>query len=119
MSNSNTTATTVEVDGRSHTADVVTEETLAHTFDDLFLSQRVLKGLQVCGFTRPSPVQLHAIPMGKFGTDLIVQAKAGTGKTLVFTLVILETIHTGKILDSNPITPSLIVLRSDALLSMQ
>lgn len=59
-------------------------------FEGLHLSQRVLKGLKNAGFLRPSPIQLKSIPLGRCGLDLIVQAKAGTGKTCVFTVIALE-----------------------------
>eukprot|EP00794_Sanderia_malayensis_P005996 gene5996-6692_t len=59
-------------------------------FSSFMLSHDVLQGLQINGFNRPSPVQLKAIPLGKCGVDLIVQAKSGTGKTCVFTIIALE-----------------------------
>ncbi|KNC87453.1 hypothetical protein SARC_00435 [Sphaeroforma arctica JP610] len=60
------------------------------TFEGLLLSAPVLKGLHRAGYIRPSPIQLQAIPLGKCGLDLIAQAKSGTGKTCVFTVVVLE-----------------------------
>ncbi|CAH8526894.1 unnamed protein product [Heterobilharzia americana] len=62
-------------------------------FADLQLSAPVLHGLRDAGFIRPSPVQIKAIPLGRLGMDLIVQAKSGTGKTVVFAVVILEAIN--------------------------
>jgi len=35
-------------------------------------------------------VQEAAIPLGRVGSDLIVQAKSGTGKTAVFAIICLE-----------------------------
>ncbi|NWW83451.1 DDX20 helicase, partial [Climacteris rufus] len=43
-------------------------------------------------FHRPSPVQLKAIPLGRCGLDLIVQAKSGTGKTCVFATIALDAV---------------------------
>jgi superfamily II DNA/RNA helicase len=51
----------------------------------------VTHAVKVAG--RPSPVQTAAIPLGRLGADLIVQAKAGTGKTLVFGTVCLEKLQ--------------------------
>ncbi|CAH8841341.1 unnamed protein product [Trichobilharzia szidati] len=62
-------------------------------FTNLQLSKPVLRGLQDAGFIRPSPIQFKAIPMGTLGLDLIVQAKSGTGKTVVFAVVILDSIN--------------------------
>mgnify|MGYP006414216597 CR=1 FL=1 len=45
-----------------------------------------------CSFDIPSPIQASAIPLGKFGVDIIAQAKSGTGKTVVFAVIILENI---------------------------
>ncbi|KAF5269968.1 hypothetical protein FQR65_LT05767 [Abscondita terminalis] len=63
-----------------------------YTFDNFILSPAVGRGLQEAGFYKPSPIQVKAIPLGKCGLDLIVKAKSGTGKTLVFTVIALEMI---------------------------
>ncbi|XP_007650966.1 probable ATP-dependent RNA helicase DDX20 isoform X1, partial [Cricetulus griseus] len=61
-------------------------------FESLLLSRPVLEGLRAAGFERPSPVQLKAIPLGRCGLDLIVQAKSGTGKTCVFSTIALDSL---------------------------
>ncbi|XP_014665154.1 PREDICTED: uncharacterized protein LOC106807357 [Priapulus caudatus] len=61
-------------------------------FAGLLLSGSVQNGLRTAGFKRPSPIQLKAIPLGRCGLDLIVQAKSGTGKTCVFTVIALENL---------------------------
>ncbi|NXS42566.1 DDX20 helicase, partial [Balaeniceps rex] len=61
-------------------------------FGSLLLSAPVLAGLEAAGFHRPSPVQLKAIPLGRCGLDLIVQAKSGTGKTCVFSTIALDAV---------------------------
>lgn len=73
------------------TVDVLNVETADRTFDCLSLPPPILSALKSIGFVRPSPVQLRAIPLGRLGADLIVQAKSGTGKTCVFCVVALET----------------------------
>lgn len=72
------------------TGDVTVTENV--DFNSLLLSEKVLKGLTSAGFVKPSPIQLKAIPLGRCGLDLIVQAKSGTGKTCVFTVIALESI---------------------------
>jgi len=62
------------------------------TFDSLLLDPRVLTGLRRAGFVTPSPIQLKAIPLGRCGVDLIGQAKSGTGKTVVFSVIALEAV---------------------------
>ncbi|XP_043497792.1 MATH and LRR domain-containing protein PFE0570w-like isoform X2 [Polistes fuscatus] len=63
------------------------------TFSQMGLSPNILNGLSNCGFQSPSPIQLKAIPLGRCGFDLIVKAKSGTGKTLVFSTVALEMVN--------------------------
>nr|XP_023028407.1 probable ATP-dependent RNA helicase DDX20 [Leptinotarsa decemlineata] len=81
-------------DDNSRTRDVITVESV--TFESLFLSENVLKGLTETGFKKPSPIQLKAIPIGRCGFDLIVKSKSGTGKTVVFSVIALENIITKK-----------------------
>jgi ATP-dependent RNA helicase DDX20 len=71
----------------------IREEDANVVFRDLLLSEPVQRGLADCGFVRPSPIQLAAIPVGRFGTDIIAQAKAGTGKTCVFAVIALELVQ--------------------------
>lgn len=59
-------------------------------FDDLKLSQSVLKALNDVGYETPSPIQAQTIPMMLDGTDLVGQAQTGTGKTAAFALPILS-----------------------------
>lgn len=71
-----------------------TEDVLSasRSFRDLLLPEPVVRGLEEHGFLRPSPVQQEAIPLARLGSDLIVQAKAGTGKTLVFAVAAVERV---------------------------
>ncbi|XP_008053548.1 probable ATP-dependent RNA helicase DDX20 [Carlito syrichta] len=75
---------------RPRTGDVLLAEPA--DFESLLLSRPVLEGLRAAGFERPSPVQLKAIPLGRCGLDLIVQAKSGTGKTCVFSTIALDSL---------------------------
>ncbi|KAK1152623.1 putative ATP-dependent RNA helicase DDX20 [Acipenser oxyrinchus oxyrinchus] len=79
-----------DLQSRRRTDDVLQSEGL--DFGSLLLSQPVLLGLAASGFQRPSPIQLKAIPLGRCGLDLIVQAKSGTGKTCVFTTIALDSL---------------------------
>ena len=64
----------------------------AESFEELLLPEHMLKALAAAGFTKPSPVQTTAIPLARVGADLIVQAKSGTGKTLVFGIPCIENV---------------------------
>ena len=68
----------------------------ASSFTDLNLKKRVLDGLVASGFSRPSPVQWEAIPKAALGVDLIVQSKAGTGKTLVYVSAAMHVVDVEK-----------------------
>ncbi|XP_072180102.1 uncharacterized protein [Diadema setosum] len=77
---------------RERTSDVLTSENINVDFASMFLCAPVTAGLRKVGFEKPSPIQLKAIPVGRCGLDLIVQAKSGTGKTCVFTVIALESL---------------------------
>lgn len=72
---------------RVRTSDVLSDN--AKSFEDLLLSPALISSLKLSGFTQPSPVQQSAIPLGRIGSDLIVQAKSGTGKTVAFAVICL------------------------------
>lgn len=64
----------------------------AKSFQALLLPPAIQAALRAAGFRRPSPVQEAALPLARMGTDLLVQAKAGTGKTLVFAVAAVERV---------------------------
>ena len=73
---------------RIHTKDVMSSD----TFENMNLSSELLIDLNRASFISPSPIQKSAIPIGLLGLDIIAQAKSGTGKTLVFTIILLQHI---------------------------
>ncbi|KAJ8015895.1 hypothetical protein DPEC_G00001300 [Dallia pectoralis] len=79
-----------DIEKRKRTDDVLLSDGI--DFTSLLLSQPVLDGLEASGFHKPSPIQLKAIPLGRCGLDLIVQAKSGTGKTCVFSTIALDSL---------------------------
>lgn len=74
----------------SRTEDVSNAQNIS--FESMLLSEKTLEGLKLAGFHKPSPIQLHGIPLGKCGFDLLLEAKSGTGKTAVFSIISLEKI---------------------------
>ena len=60
------------------------------SFEELGLSEEVLKGIQSMGYVDPTPIQLRAIPPVLEGRDVIGLAQTGTGKTAAFALPILS-----------------------------
>ncbi|XP_061113136.1 probable ATP-dependent RNA helicase DDX20 [Conger conger] len=81
-----------DIQTRRRTDDVLLSDGI--DFASLLLSQPVQDGLLASGFQKPSPIQLKAIPLGRCGLDLIVQAKSGTGKTCVFATIALDALIT-------------------------
>ncbi|KAF9904007.1 DEAD (Asp-Glu-Ala-Asp) box polypeptide 20 [Linnemannia zychae] len=75
---------------RFHSSDVHINENL--DFSSLVSNPDLLKGLTDAGYQRPSPIQLKTIPMGRLGLDMIAQAKSGTGKTVVFSVIAIESV---------------------------
>jgi len=59
-------------------------------FGALKLHPSLLAGIKDLGFTRPTPIQLDAIPPAMEGKDLIACAMTGSGKTAAFLLPILH-----------------------------
>lgn len=65
---------------------------MSTNFSALGIRPELTQFLKTTGITRPTPVQVQAIPMLLAGKDVIAQAQTGTGKTLAFLLPILEKI---------------------------
>jgi ATP-dependent RNA helicase RhlB len=59
-------------------------------FDGFPLDPRILEGLADACFTRCTPIQAEAIPIGLGGRDIAGQAQTGTGKTAAFLVVVLQ-----------------------------
>ena len=59
-------------------------------FDELGLSDQMLKAVKNLGYTAPTPVQAHAIPEVLAGHDLLAAAQTGTGKTAAFLLPTMD-----------------------------
>ncbi len=65
-------------------------------FDELLLSQEVLKAVEAMGFTEMTEIQEKSIPMMMEGVDLIGRSNTGTGKTVAFGIPAVESIdHDG------------------------
>jgi ATP-dependent RNA helicase UAP56/SUB2 len=65
-------------------------------FRDFLLRSELLRAIEDCGFESASEVQVQALPQAVLGTDVLVQAKSGLGKTAVFVLAILQQLEPEK-----------------------
>ncbi|PKL91281.1 MAG: ATP-dependent RNA helicase [Candidatus Goldiibacteriota bacterium HGW-Goldbacteria-1] len=61
-------------------------------FEELNLSQEILKGVTDMGFEEATSIQSGTIPLMMTGVDLIGQAQTGTGKTAAFGIPLLEMV---------------------------
>jgi ATP-dependent RNA helicase RhlE len=65
------------------------------SFSTLGLSDELLKAVTEQGYTKPSPIQLEAIPAVLSQRDVMAVAHTGTGKTAAFTLPMLQLLSSG------------------------
>ena len=66
------------------------------SFNDLGLSEKVLKAIEASGYTTPTPIQAQSIPYALAGRDVLGIAQTGTGKTAAFTLPMISRLETGR-----------------------
>ncbi|MEX3606642.1 MAG: DEAD/DEAH box helicase [Burkholderia sp.] len=60
------------------------------TFDQFGLAPDILKAIAEQGYTKPTPIQVKAIPVVLSGRDMMGAAQTGTGKTASFSLPIIQ-----------------------------
>ncbi|MBH1935681.1 DEAD/DEAH box helicase [Streptomyces sp. AV19] len=62
------------------------------TFRELGILPEIAEALEAVGIVHPFPIQEMTLPVALSGSDVIGQAKTGTGKTLGFGLPLLERV---------------------------
>ncbi|KAG0057160.1 ATP-dependent RNA helicase [Gryganskiella cystojenkinii] len=76
-------------------------------------SPMIENGLKKAKFTKPSPIQEQALPLGLAGRDVVGVAETGSGKTLAFGLPIVECLARQAIMAAeshSPLSESLTAL---------
>src|ERR1700754_902876 len=63
------------------------------SFASLPLQPPVIENLGRLGYTEMTAIQAAALPVALAGTDLIAQAKTGSGKTAAFALALLDKLN--------------------------
>ena len=66
------------------------------SWDELDISEHLLRGIYSKGFEQPSPIQQQAIKPILLGRDIIAQAQSGTGKTATFAIGTLQRVNVGQ-----------------------
>ncbi|HCQ70901.1 MAG TPA: hypothetical protein DIU06_01985 [Rhodospirillaceae bacterium] len=66
------------------------------SFEELGLSENLLKAIKDCGYETPTPIQAGAIPHVLMARDVVGLAQTGTGKTASFTLPMIEILDGGR-----------------------
>ena len=89
--------------------DTSTELEVCDSFDDMGLSDELLRGIYANGFEKPSAIQAKAIKPLITGRDIIAQAQSGTGKTGTFLIGSLQRVNL------EMIKPQVIVLAPNIL----
>ncbi|XP_056146058.1 DEAD-box helicase 3 X-linked a isoform X6 [Lampris incognitus] len=64
------------------------------SFHDVDMGEIIMGNINLSRYTRPTPVQKHAIPIIKSKRDLMACAQTGSGKTAAFLLPVLSQIYT-------------------------
>ncbi|ASG65524.1 ATP-dependent RNA helicase RhlE [Idiomarina piscisalsi] len=78
------------------------------SFQSLGLNDNILRAVNECGYTTPTPIQEQAIPTVMKGHDLLAAAQTGTGKTAGFTLPLLHNLSLTKT-EGKPVIRALIL----------
>jgi len=65
------------------------------SFIELGVAEPLRRALATEGYTVPTPIQVHAIPILLAGQDILGLAQTGTGKTAAFALPILQHLSIG------------------------
>jgi ATP-dependent RNA helicase DDX3X len=60
------------------------------SFEQLDLGEVIIRNIQRCKYTKPTPVQRYAIPIGMAGRDIMACAQTGSGKTAAFCFPIIS-----------------------------
>ncbi|MAP93678.1 MAG: RNA helicase [Ponticaulis sp.] len=66
------------------------------TFEQLGLSEELLKAISSAGYTEPTPIQSQAIPAVLGMNDVTGIAQTGTGKTAAFVLPMIDRLASGR-----------------------
>ena len=67
-----------------------------NNFNELNIESKLKNSLKYSNFIKPTPIQARAIPIALKGKDILGTAQTGTGKTLAFTIPLLNKLIINK-----------------------
>ena len=67
-----------------------------NNFNELNIESKLKNSLKYSNFIKPTPIQAKAIPIALHGKDILGTAQTGTGKTLAFTIPLLNKLIINK-----------------------
>ncbi len=76
------------------------------SFEEIGISQNLLKILKELDFNEPTEIQEKVIPLALAGRDIIGESATGSGKTLAFGAPIVKNIHGGRGIQVLILTPT-------------
>ena len=82
-----------EVDGQRDHEEGWSAERFPECFEDMRLSENLLRGVYSIGLERPSKIQRQAVPPMIAGRDIIARAMYGWGNTTAFVVGALQSIN--------------------------
>ena len=96
-------------------------------YDELQLSPQLKKNITLMKYTKSTPIQRHAVPLGIAGHDLMCCAQTGSGKTCAFLLPVIASLQNKQQqkntendnMHSQPVRPKCIILAPTRELASQ
>ena len=67
-----------------------------NNFNEFNIESKLKNSLKYSNFIKPTPIQAKAIPIALNGKDILGTAQTGTGKTLAFTIPLLNKLIVNK-----------------------
>ncbi|CAL7945638.1 unnamed protein product [Xylocopa violacea] len=92
------------------------------SFEAAGLRNIVLQNIKKSGYTKPTPVQKHALPIIMSGRDLMACAQTGSGKTAAFAVPIINTLldkPTDLVINSSCCEPQVVIVSPTRELTIQ
>ncbi|CAG9836740.1 unnamed protein product [Diabrotica balteata] len=92
------------------------------SFESAGLRPHLLQNIKKSGYTKPTPIQKHAVPIIMQGRDLMGCAQTGSGKTAAFLLPMINQLLTsqeGPAMDGNCCQPRVVIVSPTRELAIQ